>query len=210
MPALSPDAPDRGEFDTMYCDENNDLVADAPLDVAKQKDPPTLVFSYSPVEDPAVYQKLFKPFTDYLGQCVGKRVVYFPVQSNSAKSKPCGPDGSMSQDLNRADSLCRQPRGRSPIRRQGRSRADARLSPDLLGRGSSYQKLSDKGKRVAHTAPSSNSSGSACVLCRRRSSPMMAPASHVGRARQVGVRRRVRRLRHGGGRVGRLRPHGDA
>ena len=34
---------------------------------------------------PAVYQNVFKPFTDFLNQCTGKRVVYYPVQSNSAE-----------------------------------------------------------------------------------------------------------------------------
>ena len=43
------------------------------------------MFAYTPVEDPAVYQNVFKPFTDYLAQCTGKRVVYYPVQSNSAE-----------------------------------------------------------------------------------------------------------------------------
>ena len=40
-------------------------------DQKKWKDPATLVFAYTPVEDPAVYQNIFKPFTDYLGTCTG-------------------------------------------------------------------------------------------------------------------------------------------
>src|SRR5262245_45975202 len=64
----------RGQLDTLYCDDNNDLVADAPKDQKKWRDPSVLVFAYTPVEDPAVYQNIFKPFTDYLGQCTGKRV----------------------------------------------------------------------------------------------------------------------------------------
>ena len=43
------------------------------------------MFAYTPVEDPAVYHNVFKPFTDYLAKCTGKRVVYYPVQSNSAE-----------------------------------------------------------------------------------------------------------------------------
>src|SRR5262245_62583453 len=83
--AAAQECRNRGQLDTLYCDENNDLVADAPTDPRKWKDPSTLVFAYTPVEDPAVYQNIFKPFTDYLGQCTGKRVVYYPVQSNSAE-----------------------------------------------------------------------------------------------------------------------------
>ena len=83
--AQTQDCKNRGQLDTLYCDDNNDLVADAPNDPKKWKDPATLVFAYTPVEDPAVYQNVFKPFTDYLAQCTGKRVVYYPVQSNSAE-----------------------------------------------------------------------------------------------------------------------------
>src|SRR3712207_2901423 len=77
--------PNRGQLDTMYCDADNDLIADTPTDPRRLKDPGTLVFAYTPVEDPAVYEGIFKPFTEYLGKCTGKRVVYYPVQSNSAE-----------------------------------------------------------------------------------------------------------------------------
>src|SRR5712691_9754351 len=83
--ASAQECKNRGQLDTLYCDENNDLVADVPTDPKKLKDPATLVFAYTPVEDPAVYQNVFKPFTDFLAQCTGKRVVYYPVQSNSAE-----------------------------------------------------------------------------------------------------------------------------
>src|SRR5262245_2520556 len=75
----------RGELDTPYCDDNRDLVADAPSDPRAWKDPPTLNYTYTPVEDPAVYQFAFRPFTEYLGRCTGRRVIYYPVQSNTAE-----------------------------------------------------------------------------------------------------------------------------
>ena len=53
----------RGELDAMYCDENNDMVADTPKDAKKLKNPSTIVFTYTPVEDPAVYENVFAPFT---------------------------------------------------------------------------------------------------------------------------------------------------
>jgi phosphonate transport system substrate-binding protein len=83
--AMAQECRNRGQLDTLYCDENNDLVADVPTDPKKLRDPSTLVFAYTPVEDPAVYQNVFKPLTDFLAQCTGKRVVYYPVQSNSAE-----------------------------------------------------------------------------------------------------------------------------
>ena len=64
--AQADDCKTRGQLDTLYCDDNNDLVADAPKDPKKQRDPSTLVFAYTPVEDPAVYGPIFKPFTAIL------------------------------------------------------------------------------------------------------------------------------------------------
>ena len=77
--------PNRGDLDTLYCDANNDLVADTPTDPKRLRTPGTLVFTYTPVEDPAVYEKAFTPFTQHLAQCTGKRVVFFQVQSNAAE-----------------------------------------------------------------------------------------------------------------------------
>lgn len=75
----------RGTLDKLYCDRNGDLVADLPTDPKKIVDPPTLIFSYTPVEDPAVYQKVWEGFIKHLEKTTGKRVVFFPVQSNAAQ-----------------------------------------------------------------------------------------------------------------------------
>ena len=58
----------RGDLDAQYCDENKDLVADTPKDPKRYKTPNTLVFTYTPVEDPAVYEQAFRPFTDHLAK----------------------------------------------------------------------------------------------------------------------------------------------
>ena len=44
----------RGDLDTRYCDANGDLIADTPTDASELVDPDTLIFAYTPVEDPAV------------------------------------------------------------------------------------------------------------------------------------------------------------
>jgi phosphonate transport system substrate-binding protein len=75
----------RGDLDATYCDANRDLVADTPADPAKQRNPGTIVFTFTPIEDPAVYEKLFEPFTKHLAQCTGRKVVFFQVQSNAAQ-----------------------------------------------------------------------------------------------------------------------------
>ena len=66
--AVAEECRNRGQLDTLYCDDDNDLVADVPSDPKKLRDPSTLVFAYTPVEDPAVYQNVFKPFTEAQGR----------------------------------------------------------------------------------------------------------------------------------------------
>lgn len=75
----------RGDLDKAYCDRNGDLVADTPADPKLLVDPPTLIFSYTPVEDPAVYTKVWDGFIKHLEKTTGKKVVFFPVQSNAAE-----------------------------------------------------------------------------------------------------------------------------
>lgn len=160
-PALAQDTcPNRGQLDNLYCDENRDLVADAPKDPSKWRDPSTLVWAYTPVEDPAVYANVFKPLTDHLEKCVGKRTVYYPVQSNAAEIEAMrsgrlhfagfstGPTGFA---VNLA--------GAVPFAAKGLGAEVRGYNLLAIVKASSpYQKLEDlKGKKVAHTSPSSNS-----------------------------------------------------
>ena len=75
----------RGTLDKAYCDRNGDLTADPPSDPKKLLNPPTLIFAYTPTEDPAVYQKAWDGFLKHLEKITGKKVVFFPVQSNAAQ-----------------------------------------------------------------------------------------------------------------------------
>jgi phosphonate transport system substrate-binding protein len=150
----------RGELDTLYCDENKDLVADQPKDSKRLKNPSTLVFTYTPVEDAAVYETAFKPFLDYLGKCTGKKIVYFPVQSNAAEIEAMragrlhvggfstGPTGFA---VNLAGAI--------PFAVKGYEKDFQGYNLiTIVKKNSPYQKMGDlKGKKVAHTSPSSNS-----------------------------------------------------
>ena len=84
MAGAQTDCP-RGDLDAMYCDADGDLIADVPEDPAEQVDPDTLVFAYTPVEDPAVYETAWSDFLTYLEEKTGKDVVFFPVQNNAAQ-----------------------------------------------------------------------------------------------------------------------------
>ena len=75
----------RGTLDKAYCDRDGDLTADLPTDPKKIINPSTLIFSYTPVEDPAVYQKVWDGFIKNLEKTTGKKVAFFPVQSNAAQ-----------------------------------------------------------------------------------------------------------------------------
>src|SRR3979490_3455790 len=150
----------RGDLDLLYCDENKDLVADAPKYPKKFKNPSPLVFTYTPVEDPAVYENVFKPFTDYLSKCTGKRVVFYQVQSNAAeieamRSGRLHVGGFSTGPTAFAVNLA----GAVPFAVQGTSKEFQGYNLIVIVKANSpYQKLSDlKGKKVAHTSPSSNS-----------------------------------------------------
>jgi phosphonate transport system substrate-binding protein len=73
------------KLDSRYTDADGDLIADIPTDPAKLVDPDTLIFAYTPVEDPAVYAEAWSDFLDHLAAVTGKKVQFFPVQSNAAQ-----------------------------------------------------------------------------------------------------------------------------
>ena len=150
----------RGDLDPQYCDENKDLVADAPADPKKWKNPGTIVFTYTPVEDPAVYESIFKPFTTHLSQCLSKKVVFYQVQNNAAeieamRSGRLHVGGFSTGPTAFAVNIA----GAVPFGIKGTEKEFQGYNLIVIVKASSpYQKLSDlKGKKVAHTAPSSNS-----------------------------------------------------
>ncbi|MEM8876696.1 MAG: phosphate/phosphite/phosphonate ABC transporter substrate-binding protein [Pseudomonadota bacterium] len=75
----------RGDLDGRFCDTDGDLLADIPSDPSDQIDPDTLIFAYTPVEDPAVYREAWADFLVHLEKETGKKVSFFPVQSNAAQ-----------------------------------------------------------------------------------------------------------------------------
>lgn len=158
--AQADDCKNRGELDAMYCDENKDLVADTPKDSKRWKNPTTLVFTYTPVEDPAVYENIFKPFTDYLSKCTGKRVVFYQVQSNAAeieamRSGRLHVGGFSTGPTNFAVNLA----GAVPFAVKGDEKEWQGYQLWLIvKKDSPLQKITElKGKKVAHVQPSSNS-----------------------------------------------------
>jgi len=159
--ALAQDAcPNHGDLDKLYCDANKDLLADTPTDPAKLKDPATIIFTYTPVEDPAKYENAFKPFTDYLGQCLAKKVIFYQVQNNAAEIEAMRSGrlhvagfstGPTVFAVNKAGAI--------PFAVKGDAKGLQGYNLITIVKASSpYKSPADlKGKKVAHTAPSSNS-----------------------------------------------------
>jgi phosphonate transport system substrate-binding protein len=158
------DCPNRGQLDGMYCDANGDLVADAPEDESELVNPDTLVFAYTPVEDPAIYEDIWEPFIQHLEEAIGKEVQFFAVQSNSAEVEAMRSGrlhiagfstGPTPFAVNLAGAvpfaIMGSDDGRFGYTLQVYTQADSDIQemPDLAG------------KRVAHTSPTSNSGNQA-------------------------------------------------
>lgn len=150
----------RGVLDAQYCDEDGDLVADAPTDPADWVDPDTLFFAYTPVEDPAIYADIWDPFLDHLADVTGKNIRFFAVQSNSAQVEAMRSGrlhiaGFSTGPTPFAVNLA----GAVPFALMGAD--DGRFGYTLqvyVQADSPYYEMADlKGARVAHTAPTSNS-----------------------------------------------------
>ncbi|UOA29431.1 putative phosphite transport system-binding protein PtxB (plasmid) [Pseudosulfitobacter sp. DSM 107133] len=155
---------ERGALDVIYCDANGDLVADAPTDPAKLNDPSTLVFAYTPVEDPAVYADIWAPFIAHLEEATGRDVQFFAVQSNSAEVEAMRSGrlhiaGFSTGPTPFAVNLA----GAVPFAIMGADDGQFGYKLQVFTQADSdIKEMSDlKGKRIAHTSPTSNSGNQA-------------------------------------------------
>jgi phosphonate transport system substrate-binding protein len=105
-------------------------------------------------------ENIFKPFTTHLSACLNKKVVFYQVQSNAAeieamRSGRLHVGGFSTGPTAFAVNLA----GAVPFAIKGYEKDFQGYNLIMIVKASSpYQKLSDlKGKKVAHTSPSSNS-----------------------------------------------------
>ena len=154
----------RGTLDVMYCDADGDLVADAPTDPSKLVDPDTLVFAYTPVEDPAIYEDIWPPFIEHLEEVTGKDVQFFAVQSNSAEVEAMRSGrlhiaGFSTGPTPFAVNLA----GVEPFAIMGAEDGQFGYKLQVYTQADSdIKEMADlAGKRVAHTSPTSNSGNQA-------------------------------------------------
>lgn len=150
----------RGVLDDKFCDEDRDLVADSPKDESAWRNPSTLVFTYTPVEDPAVYKDAFADFQRYLEEKTGKRVIYYTVHSNAAqvealRSGRLHISGFSTGPTGYAVNLA----GYVPMAVKGNSEGFQGYNLITIVRADSDIQTMEqlKGRKVAHTSVSSNS-----------------------------------------------------
>lgn len=151
----------RGDLDTIYCDENGNMVADAPRDAKKLKNPTALMLSYSPQEDSVVYEKLWMPYVDHLKSCVGKPVRFLPVYSSAATVEAMRSGRIQLSLLSAGDTpFAVNIGGAVPFAIHGSDKniIAAYHLIVVVKKDSPFKTLGDlKGRRVAHVSPSSNS-----------------------------------------------------
>jgi phosphonate transport system substrate-binding protein len=150
----------RGTLDERYCDEDGDLVADTPKDPAEWVDPETLIFAYTPVEDPAVYKEAWKDFITHMEAKTGKKVIFFPVQSNAAEIEAMRSGRLHIAGFNTGSNpLAVNCAGFSPFALMARTDGSFGYEMEIITYpGSGIEKVEDiKGKVLAFTSPTSNS-----------------------------------------------------
>ncbi|MGC3940132.1 phosphate/phosphite/phosphonate ABC transporter substrate-binding protein [Roseobacter sp. EG26] len=158
-PLAAEDCP-RGDLDKRFCDVDGDLVADTPTDPADQLDPDTLIFAYTPVEDPAVYKAAWSDFLTHLEAETGKKVVFFPVQNNAAQIEAMRSGRLHIAGFNTGSNpLAVNCAGFNPFTIMASKDGNFGYEMEIITYpGSGIEKVEDiKGKQLAFTSPTSNS-----------------------------------------------------
>lgn len=154
--------PAQAEFklDARYTDADGDLVADIPTDASQLVDPDTLVFAYTPVEDPAVYADVWKGFLDHLAEKTGKKVQFFPVQENAAQIEAMRAGRLHVSGFNTGSNpIAVACAGFRPFAMMASKQGEFGYEMEIITYpGSGVEKIEDlKGKKLAFTAETSNS-----------------------------------------------------
>jgi phosphonate transport system substrate-binding protein len=166
-PAAEPCA-HRGELDPMYCDDNRDMIADPPKDRSKLVSPEPLIFTYVPVEDPAVYETAWSDFVKHLSKVTGKRAQFFGLQNYAAQIEAMRTGllhiaaystGSVPYAVNVAGAVP------FAVMRDAKGLSGYHFWLITQARNDKINSVADlKGKRVAHVSQTSNSGHQAPVF----------------------------------------------
>ena len=132
----------------------------SPTDPAELVDPDTLIFAYTPVEDPAVYKQAWADFLTHLEKVTGKKTLFFPVQSNAAQIEAMRSGRLHIAGFNTGSNpLAVNCAGFNPFTIMASKDGNFGYEMEIITYpGSGIEKVEDiKGKQLAFTAPTSNS-----------------------------------------------------
>lgn len=157
--ASAQDCP-RGDLDARFCDRDGDLLADPPQSERDWVNPSTLIFTYTPVEDPALYRRVWDDFMKHIENKTGRKVSYFSVHSYAAMVEAMRAGrlhiggfatGSVPLGVNCA--------GFHPIATMGKDGRIWGYEMEIITYpGSGIEKIEDlRGRTLAFTTPASNS-----------------------------------------------------
>ena len=158
--ALATPAAAEFKLDSRYQDADGDMIADIPTDTSQLVDPDTLIFAYTPVEDPAVYADVYAGFLDHIAQATGKKVVFFPVQSNAAQIEAMRAGRLHISGFNTGSNpLAVACAGFRPFAIMASKTGEFGYEMEIITYpGSGIEKVEDiKGKKLAFTSETSNS-----------------------------------------------------
>jgi phosphonate transport system substrate-binding protein len=147
-------------MDPRFTDADGDLVADTPTDPKAWVDPKVLIFAYTPVEDPAVYAKVWDGFLTHMEEVTGKKVQFFPVQSNAAQIEAMRAGRLHVAGFNTGSNpLAVNCAGFVPFTMMARADGSFGYEMEIITYpGSGIETIEDlKGRTLAFTAPTSNS-----------------------------------------------------
>jgi phosphonate transport system substrate-binding protein len=147
-------------LDARFKDTDGDLLADIPTNAAELIDPPVLVFAYTPVEDPAVYAKVWDGFLKHVEKVTGKRVQFFPVQSNAAQIEAMRAGRLHIAAFNTGSNpIAVNCAGFRPFAMMASKKDEFGYKMEFITHpGSGIEKIEDiKGKKLAFTSETSNS-----------------------------------------------------
>jgi phosphonate transport system substrate-binding protein len=150
----------RGDLDVLYCDENRDLLADSPT-AAQQLKPATLMIGMISIAESAE-PKVYEPFFADLSRCLKMPVKLWPsfkeadlieAMRNRELHVMSMSTGAMMFAVNLAGAVPFAGKGRV-----GEKTPDAYQLLVISKKGRGIDTLQDlNGRRVAHSAPTSNS-----------------------------------------------------
>ncbi|MCA1952641.1 MAG: phosphate/phosphite/phosphonate ABC transporter substrate-binding protein [Hyphomicrobiales bacterium] len=147
-------------LDARFKDADGDLLADIPTNPSEQIDPPVLVFAYTPVEDPAVYAKVWDGFLKHMEKVTGKKVQFFPVQSNAAQIEAMRAGRLHVAGFNTGSNpIAVNCAGFRPFAMMASLKDEFGYKMEIITHpGSGIEKIEDiKGKKMAFTSETSNS-----------------------------------------------------